>query len=396
MARARPRSREVQSTTDPPPPISGSAAIVIACTSTRKPEQRSPRRATWCRRKFPPDACGLAYAITCSTPSSGRRRARTPGWPARRGDRRWSRGSDTGGGGVTRTMRSPAQPPKPVSTTGRAFGLRDPRDVKRDRGVRDDPSNRIRLPARFHRSLAPVISARDPHPCPSNLINWAGRAKLARHGLWVPHNYRPVPISSQWPIPRPPSTGMTAPVMFAGVRPAKERDRRGHLGRDCIPAERTAAMIPAFLLSDKLAVMSCAHKPGRDDVGGDAARSELACQRPGQAHQPGLGGVVGLAGRAVHADDGGDDERAARIFIMPRAAHFGHPVRADQVHLEHLGEVAAAHQRRPSCTRVTPALATSTSTGAAASTAVKAASTETASRTSRRGPARPPGRPNER
>ncbi len=52
---------------------------------------------------------------------------------------------------------------------------------------------------------------------------------------------------------------------------------------------------------------------GGDGVGGDAAGGEFAGEGLGEADEAGFGGgVVGLAGLAVAADDAGDVDDAAR------------------------------------------------------------------------------------
>ena len=66
----------------------------------------------------------------------------------------------------------------------RAGFLRHPGDVESDRGVGDDPVTRMRLPSR--------------KPAMEVLSSFAGRLSRA---------------AGQWPMPIPPSTGITAPAM---------------------------------------------------------------------------------------------------------------------------------------------------------------------------------------
>ena len=124
--------------------------------------------------------------------------------------------------------------------------------------------------------------------------------------------------------------------------------RRRHLRRDGVPAERHGRLDRGLAFLRQVRRHVAVHEPGRDHVGGDAARAEFAGQRPGQADQAGLGrGVVGLAGRAVQAHHGGDEDEAAPAHPHHAAYRpLGHPVRADQVRVEYLGEVVLAHQRQ--------------------------------------------------
>ena len=84
---------------------------------------------------------------------------------------------------------------------------------------------------------------------------------------------------------------------------------------------------------------------GGDGVDGDAAGGELACQGLGEADEAGFGGgVVGLAGGADFADNGGDvDDATGAGFHHGRDDSLGEQEGAGEVGAEDVIEVGELH-----------------------------------------------------
>ncbi len=105
---------------------------------------------------------------------------------------------------------------------------------------------------------------------------------------------------------------------------------------------------------------------GGDEVHRDAAAGHFLRQRLGHADQPGLGGgVIGLAGIAGGADDGGDVDDppgAAAQHAAQRRADQAEGRR--QIDIEHLCQ-SSSFMRSASMSRVSPALLTRMSSGPA-------------------------------
>ena len=137
-------------------------------------------------------------------------------------------------------------------------------------------------------------------------------------------------------MPRPPSTGTTAPVTYPAASLAEEDDDAGDLGRRGVTTERDGRHDLRATILGELRGHVGVDEAGGDDVRGDAAAAELARQRAGDADQPGLGrGVVGLAGGPGlphHARD--EDETTAAqpdhaLGRAPRDAQGADEVRVD-------------------------------------------------------------------
>src|SRR5690625_4595263 len=84
---------------------------------------------------------------------------------------------------------------------------------------------------------------------------------------------------------------------------------------------------------------------GGDDVGGDVPRAELAGDGACHADEAGLGGgVVGLAGVAVHPDDGAHEDDASAALADHALGHPPHAAEdAGEVDVEDLLELLVAH-----------------------------------------------------
>src|SRR5262249_45340221 len=136
-----------------------------------------------------------------------------------------------------------------------ALLLGHPRRGERDRRVGDDPGDEQPLPLDDPQG-ALVLPQRVPFLIRCRLADPAAVADPPVGPAGAPR------ARAQCPMPRPPSTGMTAPVMYAAASPARNVTTAATSSGVAIRPSGTCPRISACRCSSSAAVMAVATKPG--------------------------------------------------------------------------------------------------------------------------------------
>ena len=149
-------------------------------------------------------------------------------------------------------------------------------------------------------------------------------------------------------MPRPPSTGSTAPEMYAAPSEARKTTAAAISSGAAYRRSGTWSMISVRRASGQRPGHVGVDEARRDDIGGDVPGAQLPGDRPGQSDQAGLGGrVVGLAGAAGEPDHRRDEDHPAPALAQHAGGGpLGHPVGPGQVRVDHRAERVLAHPQQ--------------------------------------------------